>query len=620
MRPLLDALRRHCEAGQAAAGPDDHLHEQHRAARARRARASSAPRSASPTTPRRHASTPRPGCSTATAASRPPTSARRTSPTRRRSPGWSGTSASPAARNPDVVAKMAAVFASYWESGDFVSVRRGRVRDERTAGRRPTDLALMLSPIEIELRPFQERLLEQIERRPAPGPPPQPARRRDRHRQDRDGGGRLRAPPQRRSPRAACCSSPTARRSSTRASPPSATRCATPAFGEKWVGGERPHAVRARLRVDPEPQRRRPRRDSSPTHFDVVIVDEFHHAAAPSYEALLDHVEPVELLGLTATPERSDGLAVLRWFDGRIAAELRLWDAIDQQHLAPFVYFGIHDGLDLRDIPWRRGRGYDVDGARRTFYTADHAWARLVVEQVRRKVADPSRMRALGFCVSVEHARFMAARFTEPASPAVAVWGDSRRRRASAGAARSRRRRTCELSSPSTSSTRASTSRPSTRCCCCAPPRAPRCSSSNSAEACGRRPARALCTVLDFVGTIARSSASTAASARCSAARARTSSGRSSRASRSCPPAATWSSIRSRGRSCCAASARRSRARGASAATSCARSATSAWATYLDEQRPRTRRRLRRQTTAGRTCAVQPACRRAIPDRTSPSC
>ena len=70
----------------------------------------------------------------------------------------------------------------------------------------------------------------------------------------------------------------------------------------------------------------------------------------------------MELLGLTATPERSDGLPILDWFDDRIAAELRLWDAIDQQRLSPFAYYGIHDGLDLREVPWRRGRGYDVEG------------------------------------------------------------------------------------------------------------------------------------------------------------------------------------------------------------------------------------------------------------------
>src|SRR5262249_4127293 len=148
--------------------------------------------------------------------------------------------------------------------------------------------------------------------------------------------------------------------------------------------------------------------------------------AAPSYEALLDRLRPRELLGLTATPERTDGLDVLKYFDGRIAAELRLWEAIDQQYLAPFDYFGIPDGTNLTEIPWHRGRGYDVD-ALTNLLTADHAWARLVLDQVRQKIADPNGMRALGFCVSIAHARFMAARFDDAGIPAVAIWGDSPR-------------------------------------------------------------------------------------------------------------------------------------------------------------------------------------------------
>ena len=85
---------------------------------------------------------------------------------------------------------------------------------------------------------------------------------------------------------------------------------------------------------------------------------------------------------MTATPERADGLDVLRYFDGRIAAELRVWDAIDQQYLVPFSYFGVHDGTDLTDVPWKRGSGYDPS-ALTNVLTADHAWARRVVEQVR---------------------------------------------------------------------------------------------------------------------------------------------------------------------------------------------------------------------------------------------
>lgn len=162
-----------------------------------------------------------------------------------------------------------------------------------------------------------------------------------------------------------------------------------------------------------------------PGAFDVVVVDEFHHAAAPSYERLLEHLRPRELLGLTATPERADELSVLHWFDGRIAAELRLWDAIDQHRLAPFAYYGIGDDrLDFRAVPWRRGRGYDVDGLTRVL-TADDALARFVLRELDRRVPDMQRMRALGFCVSVQHAQFMARVFDAVGVRSVAVWGDS---------------------------------------------------------------------------------------------------------------------------------------------------------------------------------------------------
>jgi superfamily II DNA or RNA helicase len=156
----------------------------------------------------------------------------------------------------------------------------------------------------------------------------------------------------------------------------------------------------------------------------VVVVDEFHHAAASTYRRLLEHLEPRELLGLTATPERADGLPILPWFGNRIAAELRLWDAIEQHRLAPFAYYGIHDGLDLRDVPWRRGRGYDV-AALTDVYTSNDAWARLVYKQLDAHVDDLSTMRCLGFCVSVDHAQFMARAFTSLGMDAVALSGES---------------------------------------------------------------------------------------------------------------------------------------------------------------------------------------------------
>ena len=123
---------------------------------------------------------------------------------------------------------------------------------------------------------------------PRAGPPPQPARRRDRHRQDRDGGRRLRAPPADACRATGCSSSRTARRSSSRASRRSGTRFATPAFGELWVGGHRPQRFE-HVFASIQSLNAAGLAHLDPDHFDVVIVDEFHHAAAPSYERVLEH-------------------------------------------------------------------------------------------------------------------------------------------------------------------------------------------------------------------------------------------------------------------------------------------------------------------------------------------
>jgi hypothetical protein len=103
-----------------------------------------------------------------------------------------------------------------------------------------------------------------------------------------------------------------------------------------------------------------------------------------------------------------------------------VWDAIDQQYLVPFSYYGVHDGTDLRGVPWKRGSGYDPT-ALTSVLTADHAWARRVVEQLRRTTGDVRTVKALGFCVTIAHARFMADQFRAAGIPAVAVWGDTRR-------------------------------------------------------------------------------------------------------------------------------------------------------------------------------------------------
>jgi superfamily II DNA or RNA helicase/HKD family nuclease len=324
-------------------------------------------------------------------------------------------------RNPDVLRKMSSVFEAYWSGGDFLRFERDQFIKE-TERTRVSGPQIVLSPIELRLEPFQERLLEQII----------VARRQGHHRNllvAATGTGKTvmaaidYAALRKELPR--CRLLFVAHRKEILDQSLATFRYALrePTFGEKWVGRHRPTNFEY-VFASIQSLNAAGFSNLAADHFDVVIVDEFHHAAAPSYKNLLSHVKPVELLGLTATPERTDGLSILEWFDGRIAAELRLWDAIDQHRLAPFSYYGIHDGLDLRAIPWRRGMGYDINELS-NLYTSSDAWARLVVQEVSRRVDNPFSMKALGFCVSVKHAQFMAHQFVKAGIAAAAVWGDT---------------------------------------------------------------------------------------------------------------------------------------------------------------------------------------------------
>jgi superfamily II DNA or RNA helicase len=199
-------------------------------------------------------------------------------------------------------------------------------------------------------------------------------------------------------------------------------------FGERFVAGERPQewrhvfaSVQSLARLDLE-------NELAPDRFDMVIVDEFHHASqeTKTYARLLEHLKPKVLLGLTATPERADGLDVRVWFDGRTAAELRLWEALERGLLAPFQYFGLHDGTDLQHVRWKRGRGYDA-AELTNVYTGHHARVLIILQALKDKITDIGRMRALGFCVSIEHADFMAARFTEAGIPSKSITSNSSR-------------------------------------------------------------------------------------------------------------------------------------------------------------------------------------------------
>ena len=198
-------------------------------------------------------------------------------------------------------------------------------------------------------------------------------------------------------------------------------------FGEMFVGSYRPESIDNLFISIQTFNSQDFTAKTTPEFYDYIIVDEFHHAAAPTYQKLLAYYQPHILLGLTATPERMDGKSVLPYFNNRIAAEIRLPEAIDRKFLCPFQYFGVTDTVDLNDLRWNRG-GYDK-GELSKVYTLSGSMARRradhVITSLLKYVTDIDDVKGLGFCVSVEHAEFMSGYFNERGIPSMFLTGQS---------------------------------------------------------------------------------------------------------------------------------------------------------------------------------------------------
>lgn len=198
-------------------------------------------------------------------------------------------------------------------------------------------------------------------------------------------------------------------------------------FGEMFVGNYKPDSV-DHLFISIQTFNSQDFTTKTATDFyDYIIVDEFHHAAAPTYQKLLNYYQPKILLGLTATPERMDGKTILPYFNNRIAAEIRLPEAIDRKLLCPFQYFGVADTVDLDKLKWAAG-GYDK-AALSNIYTFSGATANRradhVVTSLLKYVTDIDDVKGLGFCVSVDHAEFMCRYFNEHGIPSMFLTGKS---------------------------------------------------------------------------------------------------------------------------------------------------------------------------------------------------
>ncbi len=159
----------------------------------------------------------------------------------------------------------------------------------------------------------------------------------------------------------------------------------------------------------------------------MIIIDECHHSQASSYRILFNMFAPHLLVGLTATPERADGLSLLPDFNNRIAAEMRLPEAINRMLLVPFQYFCIGDQFtNLSHITWRNG-GYDENELYKRLNTADRL--HLITQTIPRYLADENHCRALCFCIRKDHARDMAAGLRQAGYHADYLTGDDNEER-----------------------------------------------------------------------------------------------------------------------------------------------------------------------------------------------
>ncbi|MBK1887307.1 MULTISPECIES: DUF3427 domain-containing protein [unclassified Marinobacter] len=157
----------------------------------------------------------------------------------------------------------------------------------------------------------------------------------------------------------------------------------------------------------------------APQHFDYIVVDEFHHAAAPTYHRLLSYFAPTFMLGLTATPDRTDRSDILSLCDDNLVYAHNLFEGIRSKLLAPFHYYGIFDdSVDYAEIPWRNGK-FDPNQLAHKLATLGRARHAERVWQKHRQ------QRTLAFCVSINHADFMAEQFQKRGIAAAAVHGRS---------------------------------------------------------------------------------------------------------------------------------------------------------------------------------------------------
>lgn len=183
-------------------------------------------------------------------------------------------------------------------------------------------------------------------------------------------------------------------------------------FGDIWVGDSRPQNGIDHLFISVQTFNSKYERIFSglpADYYDYIVIDEAHHLVADSYRKIISKFTPKLLVGLTATPERMDGVSLLPDFDNQISAEIRLPKALDEGLLTPFQYLCISDETDLTDEELMQGDRYVA--TKLTDKLCNLQRVGLIVNRLQYYLADEHKCRALGFCATKKHAQFMAEEF-----------------------------------------------------------------------------------------------------------------------------------------------------------------------------------------------------------------
>jgi len=196
-------------------------------------------------------------------------------------------------------------------------------------------------------------------------------------------------------------------------------------FGELWVGAYRPEDSLENLFVSVATLNSNIDifRQQGVDYYDYIIIDEAHHAAAASYRIIINEFKPKVLLGLTATPERMDGKSLLPDFGGKISAEIRLPQALNEGLLTPFQYLCISDPLDISGNElWANGK-YILSKLTDRLCNDDRVG--LIVNKLREYLPDETKCHALCFCSDKHHAEFMTNQFIRFGLKAAALTSDT---------------------------------------------------------------------------------------------------------------------------------------------------------------------------------------------------